>query len=77
MAESWIVQNLRAIITDLNDDCTGNGITLDTAEGYKWRIELMYRDLLAKECLNGEINDAEGIALHYLAKAYNEMSLDC
>ena len=66
MAECWIVQNLRAIIADLNDDCTGgSGITLDTAEGYKWRIKLMYRDLLAKECLNGEINDAEGIALHY------------
>lgn len=70
-----MVQTLRAIIADLNDDCTGSGITLDTAEGYKWRIELMYRDLLAKECLNGEISDAEGIALHYLAKAYNEMTL--
>ena len=36
MEESWIAQSLRAIISDLNDDCCGNGITLEAAEGYKW-----------------------------------------
>ena len=34
----WIVQNLRAIIADFNDECSvGTGITLDTVEGYKHR----------------------------------------
>ena len=73
MGESWITQNLKAVIADLTDECTGSGITLDAAEGYRWRIELMYRDLLAKECLNGELCDAEKRALEYLAKAYEEL----
>ena len=73
MGESWITQNLKAVIADLTDECTGSGITLDAAEGYRWRIELMYRDLLAKECLNGELCDAEKSALEYLAKAYEEL----
>ena len=38
-------------------------------------IELVYRDLLAKECLNREINNAEKITLDCLAKVYNEMSM--
>lgn len=73
MGESWITQNLKAVIADLTDECSRSGITLDAAEGYKWRIELMYRDLLAKECLNGDLCDSERCALEYLAKAYGEL----
>ena len=40
MSESWIVQNLLAIIADLSDESTLENISLDAAEGYKWRIEL-------------------------------------
>lgn len=58
---------MKAIIADLTDECAGSGITLDTAEGYKWRTELMYRDLLAKE---GDLPNAERSALKYLSKAY-------
>ena len=75
MAQSWLVQSLQSVIADLNDECAGSGIALDTTEGYRWRIELVYRDLLAKECLNREINNAEKIALDCLAKVYNEMSM--
>ena len=41
MGESYIMQNLKAVIADLTDKCSGSGITLDAAEGYKWRIGLM------------------------------------
>ena len=50
MEESWITQSLRAVIADLSDECCGSGVTLEAAEGYKWRIEIMYRDYFAKEC---------------------------
>ena len=45
-----MLQNLRAIIADLAGE--SENISLHAAEGYKWRIELMYRDLLVKECLD-------------------------
>ena len=48
---SWVPQNLRAIIADLAGE--SENISLHAAEGYKWRTELMYRDLLVKECLDG------------------------
>ena len=51
MSDSWIVQNLRAIIADLSDECTFTEITVDVAEGYRWRIEMIYRDFLAKEIM--------------------------
>ena len=73
MGDSWIAQNLRAIIANLTDECSGSGISLDAAEGYKWRIELMYRDFLAKECLNGELHSSERIVLGYLSEAHKEM----
>lgn len=73
MGDSWIMQNLRAIVSDLSDECTFTEITLDVAEGYRWRIELMYRDLLAKELINGDLQGAEMEALGYLAQAYATM----
>ena len=47
MEESWITQNFIAVIADHTDECSGSSITLDAAEGYKWKIELVYHDLLA------------------------------
>ena len=67
MSDSWIMQNLRAIIADLSDECKFTEITVDVAEGYRWRIEMMYRDLLAKEL---DLQGAEMEALGYLAQAY-------
>ena len=69
MSTSWIVQGLRAIVADLTDECSGSGITVEVAEGYRWRIEIMYRDLLAKELVNGLCPQETG-ALVYLAKAH-------
>ena len=68
MSTSWIVQSLRAIVADLTDECSGSGISLDVAEGYRWRIEMMYQDLLAKELVGG-LCPVETGALTYLAQA--------
>ena len=60
-------------MADLTDECSVSSITLEVAEGYKWRIEMMYRDLLAKE-LVGELSNQESGALTYLAQAYQAIS---
>ena len=73
MSDSWILQNLRVIVTDLSDECTFTEIIFDVADGYRWRIELMYRDLLAKELINGDMIEGEVEALGYLAQAYTTM----
>ena len=73
MASSWIVQGLWAIMADLTDECSGSGISLDAAKGYRWRIEMMYRDLLAKELI-GELCTQETGALAYLVQAYQAIS---
>ena len=54
---SWVLQNLRAIIADLAGE--SENISL---EGYKWRIELMYRDLLVEECLDGGLAVAPNLS---------------
>ena len=72
MANLWIVQSLQALISDLGD---GSDIfyTHEVADGYKWRIEMIYRDLLAQELVNS-LQDSENEALEYLAEAYNAIS---
>ena len=70
MSDSWIMQNLRAIVADLSDECTITEITIDVAEGYKWRIEMMYR---ATELVNGDLQVTEMEALGYLSQAYITM----
>ena len=57
---SWVLQNLRAIIADLAGE--SENISLHAAKGYKWRIELMYRDLLVKECLDGGLAVAPNLS---------------
>ena len=70
-ASDWIVQSLTSILADFSDGY-GDTNSLDIADGYKWRIELMYTDLLAKEILYG-LDDREG-ALGYLSQAYLAIS---
>ena len=63
MSLSWIVQGLRAIVADLTDECSGSGITQAVAEG---RIEMMYRDLLAKELVRGLCTQKTELSYTYL-----------
>ena len=60
-------------MADLTDKCSGSGITQEVAKGYRWRIEMMYRDLLAKELVGGLCTQETG-ALAYLSQAYHAIS---
>lgn len=72
MTSNWMVQSLRSILSDFNNG--HNTInSLDVADGYKWRIELIYRDLLAKQILYG-LDDCEEEALAHLGLAYLSIS---
>ena len=55
MCEPWVVQSLRAIVSDLSDESLYDVMTFEAAEGYQWRIEMIYRDLLAKEIVHGSL----------------------
>ena len=52
---------------------SGSGITQEVAEGYRWGMEMMYRDLLAKELVGGLCTQETG-ALLYLSQAYHAIS---
>ena len=67
---TWISQNMRAVVDDLST-CTA--VPYDVAEGYRWRIEMIYRDLLAKELL-GELDESEHEAMECVAEAYSLLS---
>lgn len=67
-SRSWTRQALQAVIADLEGESMGN-ITLATAEDYKWRIEMIYRNLLAEDVLSG-LHDQERIPLQLVAQAY-------
>lgn len=70
MSSFWIVDSLRALISDI-DECTA--LTRNAVDGYKWKIELMCTDLMAKETICGQLCTLESSALNFLSKAYKEM----
>ena len=65
-----ILQNLRAVVDDL---FAGTTVPYNIAEGYRLRIEIIYRELLAKELL-GELDESEREAMKCVAEAYSLMS---
>ena len=69
MASGWVLLGLQAMLDDL---CSFNSsesvIPRDVADGYRWRIETMYRDLLAQEVVDG-LQPLEQEALEYLNQA--------
>ena len=69
MSCDWIVDSLVALISDMNE----GRVTRDIVDGYKWRIELMCSDLMAKEAISGELCTAEFSTVDLLNKAYKEM----
>lgn len=71
MAQFWVVQSLRALVSDMS--VSTDEVTHEVIDGYKWRIEMIYRDLLAQELLHG-LQDSEREALEYVSQAYNAAS---
>ena len=67
----WLLDGLRILLADISTDTE---LTLDVAEGYKVRIELLYRELLAIEIEHGSLSTQEVSALLNLSKAYDQLS---
>ncbi len=61
-------QTLQVVISDLDEEARCS-ITLVAAEDYKWRVEMIYRYLLARE-LVGQLDSPERGALECIAQAY-------
>ena len=70
MSSNWIAESLRALISDMGE---ARLVTSGAVDRYKWRIELMCTDLIAKEALAGRLHSSEAGALDYLKRAYKEM----
>ena len=67
----WIRQSMREMISDFSVyDTEGRTMDLDVAEGYKWRLETLSREMLALET-SGELDLHESTALEYLLKSYS------
>lgn len=58
-----------AVVADLSG-CIGSSVDMRTATGHRERIELMYRELLAKELIDGGLQGSEKNAMDNVEKAY-------
>lgn len=57
-----------ALVDDLNAIEVGE-MPLDVIDGFRWRIEMIYRELLAKE-VSGELENFEEAILPFVSEAY-------
>ena len=70
----WIRQSIREIISDFSVyDTEGRIMELDVAEGYKRRLEMLSREMLALQT-SGELDFYESNALECLLKSYSIIS---
>ena len=67
----WLLDSLRILVSDLNASAE---VTLEAAEEYMTRIELLYREMLATEIERGVLTENEVEVLLNLSRAYDSMS---
>ena len=63
MSNSWVYQTLGNIVIDLSNIRETDEVSIDEADSYMWRVELVYWEFLVKEA-SGDITDTERDALH-------------
>ena len=73
MAAGWLSEGLHALVNDLALYEDGREITVEVADGYLWRMELFYRELLAKEAIEG-LHQCEADAVQCISSAHAIMS---
>ena len=69
---SWVLQTIQSTISDLDGMTEDSVVSIHRAEALEWRIELVYRDLIAKE-MSGELEFAEQRALSLISEAYSRL----
>ena len=68
----WALQTLHGTISDLNDIDDEIPVSLHLAEALEQRVELVYRDFLARKML-GELTVDEQTALSLIAEGYSRL----
>ena len=56
-SRGWILQTLQSTISELDNIAGTPAVSLSFAESLEYRIELVYRDMIAKEA-SGELDCA-------------------
>ena len=69
MASSWILQAVQSVISDIDSITSDSNLSIDRAQALEWRVELVYRDLVAKE-IDGELAIAEQRDMPFIAHAF-------
>ena len=67
---AWVSQALKSIVADLEDKAY---VSLEEADSYLWREELVYREMQVREA-NGSMNDEEKQVLQLIAEAYSKLN---
>ena len=67
---AWINRTIKEIINDLSIFRDGRLMDIDIADGYKWRIEMLSREIVALE-VNGELDEHECKAVEIILKAFS------
>ena len=71
---TWILQTLQSVISELDNITRTSNVSLSFAEALEYRIELVYRDMIAKEA-SGELDLQEQQALRLIATAFSNLRL--
>lgn len=70
-SRSWVLQTLQGTLVDLDRVISDSStVSLHQAESLEWKVELVYRDLLAKD-LSGELSMEEQGVLPLIAATYS------
>ena len=66
--DTSLIVHVAALLDDLSatESC---GMTLNVIDGFRWQIEMIYRELLAKE-VSGELQTFEEAILPFVSEAY-------
>ena len=71
---SWILQTLQSVISEMDNIAASSNVSLSFAEALEYQIELVYRDMIAKEA-SGELNLQEQQALPLIETAFSNLRL--
>jgi len=67
-----MVQTLQSVISEIDSIRGHCSVSIQRAETIEWRVELVYRDLVAKE-VYGELEQEEEECLQLIAEAYSHL----
>ena len=68
-SKTWMLQAIQSTISDIDSVEDHSTLNIDCVKVLEWRVELVYRDLIAKE-VAGELASEEQEALPLIADAY-------